>query len=211
MPSFRIARVPITTPDIADGAITTPKLADGAVTTIKLADSAVTTAKLADGAVVTAKLADGAVVTAKIADSAITTPKLADGAVTTTKLADLAVTTPKIADGAVTPAKVGSGVMSSRISIDHTKANYTLGAGAETTLATVSGNGAVSVLFHGDGDGVFMIRVYVDGVKEEEFYTNESRIGIYAFTTSLVIKLYNPTTASATQSSTSFSLRGVAR
>jgi hypothetical protein len=180
---------------------------------LRVAVFPITTAQIADGAITTAKLADGAVTTAKIADRAVVTAKIADSAVTTAKIADSAVTTAKIADSAVTPAKVAAGVMTSRIAVDHTKANYTLAAGGETVITTQSGNGAATVLFLGDGDGTFRIRVYIDGATtpEDEFPTNEPRIGVYSFTTRIEIRIYNPGTASATATSSSFSLRGVMR
>jgi hypothetical protein len=88
-----------------------------------------------------------------------------------------------------------------------------LNAGAEQEITSLSGHGAVSVLFKGDGDGAFKVRVYVDGATtaEDEFSTNEVRVGVYAFSTSLSIKLYNPSTSSVTGTSTSFGLRGVMR
>jgi len=111
---------------IHDGAVTTPKIADGAVTTAKIANDAVTSTKIADGAVITSHLADGAVTTVKIADSAVTSAKIAEnavksehiaigavksghietGAVVERCIANGAVTTAKIADGAVTDAKI---------------------------------------------------------------------------------------------------------
>jgi len=148
----------------------------------------------------------------KIARLPISTADIEDLAITTAKLADLAVSTAKIADAAVTTAKVATGVMSSKIEGDHTSASYTLAAGEEVSLiGPISGNGSAVILFSGDGDGTFNMRVYIDGAMEEEFPTNEPRIGIYSFTTSIEVKLYNPTGASATATSSSCNLRGVAR
>jgi len=158
----------------------------------------------------TPDIADGAVTEAKIADGAVTSSKIGTGAVITDKLADGAVTTAKIADGAVTEVKT-TGVAPTKQSVDHTSTSYTLDAGAEESLASVSGQGSASILFAGDGDGTFKVRVYVDGTMEDEFPTNERRIGIYAFASSLEVRLYNPGTASATGTSSSFNLRGVAR
>lgn len=95
--------------------------------------------------------------------------------------------------------------------IDHTKASYTLGAGGSTTLAFITGVGSTTILFSGDGDGVFRIRIFIDGsaTPAEEFPTNEARISIHSFTSRLDIVLYNPGAASATASSASFNLRGV--
>jgi hypothetical protein len=141
-----------------------------------------------------------------LSDGCVTTPKIADGALS----AD-ATGRAKMADGFVVAAKVGTGVMSSRITADHTSASYTLGAGAETSIVSISGNGHADILFAGDGDGVFNMRVYIDGTLEESFPTNEARIGTYAFTTSIEVRVQNPTGASATQTSSSFNLRGASR
>lgn len=146
------------------------------------------------------------ITTDMIADGAITTPKLADGVLS----ADAAGRA-KMADGFLTEAKCASGVLSSRITTDHTSTSYTLGAGAEASIVSFSGNGHADILFAGDGDGVFRMRVYIDGTMEEEFPTNEARVGTYAFTTSIEVRVQNPTAASATQTSSSFNLRGVAR
>jgi len=191
MPSKRVVLAPITTGMLADGCVTTAKLADGCLS----ADAAGR-----------AKMADGFITTAKIGDGQITTPKLADGCLS----ADAAGRA-KMADGFLTAAKCASGVMSSRITADHTSTSYTLGAGAETSIVSFSGNGHADILFAGDGDGVFNMRVYTDGTLEESFPTNESRVGTYGFTTSIEIRVHNPTTGSATQTSSSFNLRGVSR
>jgi hypothetical protein len=55
------------------------------------------------------------------------------------------------------------------------------------------------------------MRVYIDGTLEESFPTNEARVGTYSFTTSIEIRVQNPTGSSATQTSSSFNLRGVSR
>jgi len=137
--------------------------------------------------------------------------RLARVPISTADIEDLAIVTEKLADGAVVPAKVGAGVMSDRKVLDHTGTPYSLGPGSETSLGSVSGRGATVVLYSGDGDGVFNMRAYEDGSLDEEFPTNEARAGIYDFTTSLEIRLYNPTGSSITQTSSTFNLRGVAR
>jgi len=191
MPSKGVVLAPITTGMIADGAITTPKLADGCLS----ADAAGR-----------AKMADGYIVTAKIGDGQITTAKLADGCLS----ADAAGRA-KMADGFLTAAKCAAGVLSSRITYDHTSTSYTLGGLSETTIVSLSGNGHADILFAGDGDGVFYMRVYIDGTLEEEFPTNEARVGTYGFTSSISIRVYNPDTATASAKSSSFNLRGVSR
>jgi hypothetical protein len=147
----------------------------------------------------------------RLARLPITTADIADGAVTTPKIADLAVSTAKLADAAVTPAKVGAGVMSSRILKDHMKASYTLDAGGEESIYSASGNGSAAILFAGDGDGAFRMRVYVDGELDDEFPTDEARVSIHGFTSSLEVRVYNPAASPATATSSSFNLSGVAR
>jgi len=191
MPSKRVVLAPITTDMLADGCVTTAKLADGC---------------LSADAVGRAKMADGFVTAAKIGDGQITTSKLADGCLS----ADAAGRA-KMADGFITATKCASGVLSSRITADHTSTNYTLGAGAEASIVSFSGNGHADILFAGDGDGTFNMRVYIDGTLEESFPTNEPRIGTYAFSSSIEIKVHNPTTSSTTKTSSSFNLRGVSR
>ena len=191
MAFLRVPKTPITTGDIADLAVTTPKLADLAVTTPKVADLAVSTPK--------------------IANLAVATGKLADLAVSTPKVADLAISTAKLASGAVTPGKVGVGVMSDGWSFTHTSAAHTIAAGGETSIASLTGAGAGTIIFDGNGDGVFNMRVYTDGILEDTIPTNESVVAIYAFGTSLEVRVHNPTTATATQTSSSFNARTTVR
>jgi len=66
-------------------------------------------------------------------------------------------------------------------------------------------------MFDGDGDGVFRMRVYVDDMLDDDFPTDEARIGHYAFSLSLEIRIYNPTLSSSTHSSSGYTLRGLAR
>jgi len=94
-------------------------------------------------------------------------------------------------------------------SFDHAIRDYTLDPKAETTIVSIRALGHVDIIWEGNGDGVFLIRVYVDGIMEEEFYTNESRIGTYAFDESFEVRLYNPLDVVATQKSMSHSIRGV--
>jgi hypothetical protein len=95
------------------------------------------------------------------------------------------------------------------ITHDHVSAPHELEPLVELELFAVTGSGHVTVVFNGDGDGVFIIRVYVDNVLECEFYTNEFRIAHYVFNSNLRIVLHNPLTSRASHSSTSFSVRGV--
>lgn len=95
------------------------------------------------------------------------------------------------------------------VSENHSKTNYTLNAGAEQSLITVSGKGFVTVLYSGDGDGVFKLRIYVDGTLDETIATNEARVGAYTFNSSLEIKIYNPADSQDTKSSETFYIRGV--
>ncbi len=69
--------------------------------------------------------------------------------------------------------------------------------------------GYCTIVFHGDGDGEFIIRVYVDNTLDSEFYTNEFRIGHYTFNSALRITIHNPLPIKTTRYSTSFSLRGI--
>jgi len=102
--------------------------------------------------------------------------------------------------------------LASGITATHSITSYTLDPGAELSLISFSGfNGSVSMLFRGDGDGIFEIRIFLDATLEESFPTNERRIGIYSFTNSIDIRLRNPTATIATQTSQSFDLRGVSR
>jgi len=94
---------------------------------------------------------------------------------------------------------------------DHVIKDYTLNPKAEATIVTIRALGHVDILWEGDGDGVFLIRVYVDGKLEEEFYTDEIRVGTYAFETSFEIRLYNPLDVLTTQTSMSHSIRGLIR
>jgi len=94
-------------------------------------------------------------------------------------------------------------------SFDHAVRSYTLDPKEETTIVSIRVIGHVDIIWEGDGDGVFLIRVYVDGKLEEEFYTDESRVGTYAFERSFEVRLYNPLNVIATQTSMSHSIRGV--
>lgn len=103
-------------------------------------------------------------------------------------------------------------VVFDRLSLDHTSTSYTLGAGSEATIHSISGKvGFCTILFDGNGDGTFRMRVYVDGALDDDFYTNETRIGHYSFSSSLEVRIYNPTTSSATRTSSGYTLRGLAR
>jgi len=94
-------------------------------------------------------------------------------------------------------------------SYNHTARDYTLNPKAEASIVTIRALGHVDIIWKGDGDGIFMMRIYVDGVKEEEFPTNETRIGTYAFKKSFEVKVYNPLDVIKTQTSMSHSIRGV--
>jgi len=131
--------------------------------------------------------------------------------ITEADIADGAVTTSKIADGAVTPEKCADGVLIGTIAFDHTAKSYTLDAGAESTIVNITGVGAVTVLYAGDGDSNISVRVYVDGSLDDEIPCNESRVGIYSFTGSVTINAYNPGTVTVTATVTTFYVRGVYR
>ena len=94
---------------------------------------------------------------------------------------------------------------------DHKSASYTLGAGAETEVASLAGNGLANIIFDGDGDGIFNMRVYSDGVLEDEFPTNWAGMTACAQATLLEIRIHNPTLATATQTSSSFRIRAIGR
>jgi len=99
-----------------------------------------------------------------------------------------------------------------RLNLNHTSTSYTLAAGAEATIDAITGKvGFCTIMFDGNGDGVFRMRVYVDGVLDDDFPTNETRIGHYSFASSLEVRIYNPTGGSATQTSSGYTLRGLAR
>ena len=142
--------------------------------------------------------------TEDIADLAVTTPKIADLAVSTPKVADLAITTAKLTDGAVVPAKVAAGVMSESWSLTRTPTVYTLAGGAEESIGNLVGDGLVVILFNGDGDGVFNMRTYTDGILADTIPTNERIIAIYAPDTALEVRIQNPTAATATHNSSGF-------
>jgi len=96
-------------------------------------------------------------------------------------------------------------------SYDISSDSYTVGAGAETTLLSKSGEGYVTILYKGDGSTDLRIRVYVDGSLDDEFPCNEVRVGAYAFTSSIVIKLYNPSANSVTGNCPTLNIRGWVR
>lgn len=99
-----------------------------------------------------------------------------------------------------------------RLNLNHTSSSYTLGAGAEATIDAITGKtGFCTIMFDGNGDGIFRMRVYVDGSLDDDFLTNETRIGHYSFASSLQVRIYNPTGSSATQTSSGYTLRGLAR
>jgi hypothetical protein len=103
------------------------------------------------------------------------------------------------------------GFRADRLTIDRPKAIFVLGAGEEKVVDSVHGTCYCTVFFDGDGDGASRVRVYVDGRLEDDFPTNEARVGFYACSSSLEIKIYNPTPSIASQTSTSYSLRGLLR
>ena len=94
---------------------------------------------------------------------------------------------------------------------NHISAPYTLGAGAETEITSLTGNGLANIAFDGDGDGIFNMRIYADEILEDEFPTNWGGMAIYASATSLSVRLHNPMTATATQTSTSFKIKVIMR
>jgi hypothetical protein len=99
----------------------------------------------------------------------------------------------------------------SPVSADHKSTSYTLSAGAELTIHSLSGIGSCTVVFYGDGDGVFNMRVYVDGSLDDSFPTNQPRIGLYTFYSSLEIRVHNPLEGPASHTSSGYNLRGLAR
>jgi hypothetical protein len=94
---------------------------------------------------------------------------------------------------------------------DHAKQLFTLGAVAEQSLFSVKGAGIVVVELAGDGDGVFMVRVYVDGGIEDAFPTNRAITRAYSFDSSFELRLFNPSNTSQTASSETIRLRGFVR
>jgi hypothetical protein len=94
---------------------------------------------------------------------------------------------------------------------DHAKQLFTLDAIAEQSLFSVKGAGLTVIEFAGDGDGVFTIRVYVDGGIEDAFPTNKAITRAYAFDSSFDIRLFNPLDTSQTASSETIRLRGLVR
>jgi len=93
-------------------------------------------------------------------------------------------------------------------SYDVPSSSYTVGAGAETTLLSESGEGYVTVLYQGDGSADLRIRVYVDGSLDDEFPCNETRVGAYSFASSIEIRLYNPSASSVTGNCPTSNVRG---
>jgi len=55
------------------------------------------------------------------------------------------------------------------------------------------------------------MQVLIDGVVEDEFLTNESRVGAYSFSSSIEVRVYNSGVALAGQTSSSYNLRGKIR
>jgi hypothetical protein len=97
------------------------------------------------------------------------------------------------------------------LSIEHILSTFELGENQEITLTEVKNKtGLCIVFFQGDGDGNFIVRVRTDGKNEDEFKTNEKRLGFYVFSSSFSISLYNPQVI-MTASSSSFILRGLIR
>jgi len=94
---------------------------------------------------------------------------------------------------------------------NHAKQLFTLNAIAEQSLFSVKGAGLVVVELSGDGDGVFTLRIYVDGSIENEFPTNKSVTESYAFDSSFELRLFNPASTSQSASSETIRLRGLAR
>jgi len=94
-------------------------------------------------------------------------------------------------------------------SFDHVITDYTLNPKAEASIVSVKRLSYVTILWEGDGDGVFWIRVYVDNILEEEFPTDESYVGTHSFRKSLEVRIYNPLNIRATHTSTTHSIRGV--
>ena len=94
------------------------------------------------------------------------------------------------------------------VSYDHTKETYIIDSGSSVTITSITGSGYVSIIYYGDGDGNFTLRINIDGNYEDEIPTNEKRIGVYTFNNVLSIELYNPATVTGTYSSMSLSVRG---
>jgi len=94
---------------------------------------------------------------------------------------------------------------------DHVKQLFTLGAVAEQSLFSVKGIGLVVVELAGDGDGVFTLRIYVDGSVEDALPTNRSITRAYSFDNGFELRLYNPSGTSQTASSETIRLRGLVR
>jgi len=94
-------------------------------------------------------------------------------------------------------------------SFDHAITIYTLDPKVETSIVRVEALGFVVIIWSGDGDGVFLMRVYVDDNLEEEFPTDESSVGTHSFEKSFEIRLYNPLNVKATHTSMSHEIRGL--
>jgi len=94
---------------------------------------------------------------------------------------------------------------------DHTKQLYTLDANYEQTLFSARGAGIVVVELAGDGDGVFTLRIYIDGSVEDAFPTNRVITRAYSFDSGFEIRLYNPAGTLQTASSETIRLRGLVR
>src|SRR4051812_34491639 len=86
--SARIKNGAVKSVDIGTGAVNTPDLKDGSVTGPKLADGAVAASKIAPGAVGDAQLADGAVTARTLAPGTVGADSLTAGSIGGGKLAD---------------------------------------------------------------------------------------------------------------------------
>lgn len=147
----------------------------------------------------------------RIAKVPVPTEEIEDKAITEPKVAEGAITTPKLANFAVVPIKVGAGVMTEKISASHVSASFTLAPSEVSVITRITGIGAASILFAGDGDGAFNMDVLVDGILEDRFPTNQSFVTIHSFSTEIVVRIHNPLATTETRTSSSFELRGVAR
>ena len=102
-------------------------------------------------------------------------------------------------------------IMTNPQKADHKSALYTLAAGAEIEIISLTGNSLANIISEGDGDGIFNMRIYANGILEDEFPTNWRGIAACAPVTSLSVRLHNPTAAVTTQTSTSLRIRAIMR
>lgn len=70
-------------------------------------------------------------------------------------------------------------------------------------------SGTTNVIFGGDGYEGFYVRVYEDDELSDEFPANEKRLGVYAFSSSFRIALYNPSSSPIRGLKTGFTIRGL--